>query len=69
MKAKALKHIDIPDIYGKYFSEGEIVTLSQPYLYPMTFTLEGLKDVVKKYEGFDLMDNGWKVITVEINEL
>ena len=69
MKAKVLKHIDIPELYGKYYGEGEIVSLSQPYLYPMTFSLNGLRELVKKHEGFDLMDNGWKEIIVEVNEI
>lgn len=69
MKAKALKHIDIPGMYGKYFGDGEIMTCLTPHLYPMTFSLEGLRDMVQKQEGTELRDNGWKVIIVEINEI
>lgn len=69
MKAKALRHIDIPDLYGKYFGDGEILSCATPHLYPMTFSLEGLREMVEKEEGTVLHDNGWKVVIMEVNEV
>lgn len=64
-KAKALIYRPTEE-YGAYISDGVFGTCDIPYLYPLTFTLEGLKEIVKKNQGIDLDTTGWYVTIVEI---
>jgi len=70
MKAKALKYKSSDyNTYGKYVGEGEIASCSTPILFPMTFSLDRLKEYVQDVEGCELICSDWREIIVEVTEI